>query len=273
LIINPRRATLGCSRLAGFSRDEIIEIQRLIEPQILKLNEQGFLNGHTPFSAMLAIVTLLISAGTKLKHIALSNESSANEATIKSSSVNHQYSKSIEFERDFRHYVNQYISVDFNYFSFLRPLSELTIAKLFANKPKYFSVFESCNVGSKTDIWCCKCSKCLFTFIILSPFIQPNQLEKIFGENLLDKQILQTEYQQLIGLKDNKPFECVGTQNEVKLALKMALTHYPDRHPYLLENFNNTELFKESLTITQQDFTGENFLTIDFERLLKCNIY
>ncbi|MEG2177486.1 MAG: hypothetical protein RRY15_01230, partial [Bacteroidales bacterium] len=158
-IINPRGATLDCIKVAGYTPLEIAEEKRPIDPLLLQLNAKGFLNGHTPFSAMLAFNSLLIAALTNKKHIALSNEGSANEATIVGTEVNHQYSKSYTFESDFRKYVRKYISADFNYFSFLRPLHEITIAKLFAKQTAYFSVFKSCNVGSKEDIWCGHCKK------------------------------------------------------------------------------------------------------------------
>ena len=102
LIMNPRGATVECCRVAGYEHGDFLEIRRAIDPLLLDLNAKGALNGHTPFSAMLAFYTLLVSALTGRRHIALSNESSANEATDIANGVNHQYSKSLEFENDFR---------------------------------------------------------------------------------------------------------------------------------------------------------------------------
>ena len=226
LIINPRGATIQCAEKAGFALEDVLVIKRQIDPTLLKLNAQGFLNGHTPFSAMLAFYSILASAITGIANIALSNENSANETTVIGSSVNHQYSKSLEFEDDFRSYVAKHVTNNSNYFSFLRPLSELQIAMLFAQNPKYFDVFKSCNAGSKEDIWCGKCAKCLFAFIILSPFIPPETLEKIFGKNLLNDPDLENYLEELSGKQPTKPFECVGTIDEVNTALKMAANRY-----------------------------------------------
>lgn len=227
MIMNPRGATTECVEKAGYTLDDVIVVKRTIHPRLLELNKNGCLNGHTPFSAMLAFYTLLVSAMTGLRpHIALSNENSANESTVVGTTVNHQYSKSLEFENDFRSYVAEYLSPAFDYYSFLRPLSELQIAMLFARNEQYFSVFKSCNVGSKTDIWCGHCAKCLFAYIILSPFINPEQLNAIFGKNMLDDSTLQLEFDQLRGLADTKPFECVGTVSEVNAALSMTLTRW-----------------------------------------------
>ena len=237
MIINPRGATLNCAKITGFERDEIIEVNRTICPQLLEVNALGFLNGHTPFSAMLAFVSLLTSAITGMKHIALSNESSANEATVLGTDVNHQYSKSLEFENDFRDYVKKNISDDFDYYSFLRPYNELKIAEYFSGFPQYHSVFRSCNVGSKDDIWCCNCAKCLFAYIILSPFIEPEKMVEIFGKNLFDNKTLAHDFNQLIGIEKTKPFECVGTIDEVNTALNLCIQRFPNYTPTLIEYY------------------------------------
>ena len=240
LILNPRKACTDTAYAAGYKDDRIITVNRYIDPVLLKMNDEGFLNGHTPFSALLAFVSLLCAAITGRKHIALSNESSANETTIEGSSVNHQYSKSYSFEKDFREYYLKYITDDINYFSLLRPISELQIAKLFSKNPKYFSSFKSCNVGSKMDTWCCNCSKCLFTYIILSPFIAKDNLTEIFGKNIFDDRNLLHEFNQLIGIAETKPFECVGTIEEVNCALCNIINSEKGKLPFLLEYYKKS---------------------------------
>ena len=219
LIINPRGATTECVDAAGFSLEQTAVIKRTLDSTMLRLNNEGFLNGHTPFSAMLAFYTLLIGFATNSKYIALSNESSANEPTVLDTEVNHQYSKSIAFENDFRDYVRKYISSEIQYFSFLRPINEIQIASLFAKNKEYYKVFKSCNVGSKTDSWCGKCPKCLFTYLIMSPFIPKNELVEIFGNDLLNDSELLPILKQLKGEAEVKPFECVGTVEEVNACL------------------------------------------------------
>lgn len=245
LIMNPRGATVECARVAGFPLDEVLVIRRTIDPTLLALNAQGYLNGHTPFSAMLAFYTRLASPFSGIPNVALSNESSANESTVLGSDVNHQYSKSLDFENDFRAYCNNSNSQlpIFNYFSFLRPLSELQIAMLFSRFTAYHDVFRSCNAGSKQDIWCGHCAKCLFAYIILSPFIEPQRLNAIFGKSMLDDLTLLTEFRQLVGLEATKPFECVGTVSEVRQALAMALRRWYEagRRPALLDKLGELD--------------------------------
>ena len=222
LIVNPRGATLNCVKTAGYNENEFIIINRTLDPTMLKLNAEGYLNGHTPFSALLAFISVLVAFGSRSKYIALSNENSANESTVPGTNINHQYSKSIEFESDFRNYVAENLSDEVQYFSFLRPLSELQIAKLFSQCEAYHSVFRSCNAGSKTDSWCGKCPKCLFTWIILSPFLSREKLTAIFGKDLMADESLRPILEELNGTAAVKPFECVGTVEEVRACLKDA---------------------------------------------------
>jgi len=278
LILNPRGATLSTIEVAGYHRDQIIEIQRTIDPMLLKLNSEGYLNGHTPFSAMLAFTTLLTSTLADIPNVLLSNESSANEATVIGSEVNHQYSKSFEFESDFRNYIHQNLSPNFNYFSFLRPLSELQIAALFSELKPYHPIFKSCNAGSKTDIWCCNCPKCLFTFTILSPFISMPDLIAIYGENLFEKKSLLKDLEELTGLSPVKPFECVGTTEEVNLALWKTIQQHDSNQslPFLLEFFSQSSKYKsiqaEAFDAYIHHFDNQHFLTESAFNALKEEI-
>jgi hypothetical protein len=246
LILNPRGATLNTLKVKGVSDDAFFEVRRVIDPGLLKLNELGFLNGHTPFSALLGFISLLASAVTGKKYIALSNEASANEPTIPGTDINHQYSKSLVFESRFRDYIRKFIHPEISWFSFLRPLNELQIASLFAGYKPYHSVFRSCNAGSKTDSWCGQCPKCLFAWIILSPFLSGDELTVIFGKNLVDDPSLIPILDQLTGAAPEKPFECVGTINEVKAALQQTILDFNAVPlPALLLHYRQTTGFHE----------------------------
>jgi len=255
-----------------------VEVHRTIDPVLLELNSKGFLNGHTPFSALLGFISVLSAVMTGKKYIALSNESSANESTVRGTEVNHQYSKSMEFEEDFRHYVKTFITPDIEYFSFLRPLNELQIASLFAGFPKYFDVFKSCNVGSKTDMWCGKCAKCLFTYLILSPFIPGDKLDSIFGKNLFQDEDLWPLLEELAGIAVTKPFDCIGTVDEVNAALQMTLNAFPDADlPVLLKLYKGSEIYSRYRNFDTgsllKGFNGNHCLPVYFETLLRSEIH
>ncbi len=221
-IINPRGATLACARVAGFDDERIFGVRRTIDTALLQRNADGYLNGHTPFSAVVAFSSYLFAYLKGVKYIVLSNESSANEANVQGTTINHQYSKSTEFESDFRQYVTDYLDDSIQYFSLLRCWSEWQIAKKFVQYPQYFSVFQSCNLGSKTDIWCADCAKCLYVYIMLAAFLDDKTLIKIFGKDMLSCSKYSAMFDGLIYEDVDKPFECVGTKEEIRLALYTA---------------------------------------------------
>lgn len=198
-----------------------IKVKRVLDKNLLELNKQGYLNGHTPFSAIVAFSSVIAAFLNGKRYITLSNETSANESTVRNSTVNHQYSKSFQFEQDFCWYLDTLVDTKIKYFSLLRPLTEIQIAKIFAVQAKrYHQAFRSCNAGSKQGIWCCNCSKCLFVYIILSPFLSKEELHTIFGQELLEKEEMDRYFRELTGIDENKPFECVGTRSEVLAALR-----------------------------------------------------
>ena len=274
LVVNQRGATKQVLQAGGFEEQNMLDIERKLDPMILKLNDEGFLNGHTPFSALLAFIS---SFGALLKGVAnvvLSNESSANEATVPGTKINHQYSKSFEFEKDFRDYFNENISPSVNYYSLLRPLNELQIGALFANYKKYHKVFKSCNAGSKKDIWCCNCSKCLFTYIILSPFLKKSEMMEVFGEDLYDNENLELYFDQLCGFTEEKPFECVGTIDEVNGALKYVINNYEGELPVLLKRYKEKagSIADSDFKTLLSEFNNEHFLSENFVKLIKSEL-
>lgn len=53
-IINPRGATLKTVERAGYGEAQMCCVKRTLDKNMLELNKQGYLNGHTPFSAIVA---------------------------------------------------------------------------------------------------------------------------------------------------------------------------------------------------------------------------
>jgi len=273
MVVNPGKASERSIRKAGLRLKESIVVERNLDVQLFTLNDKGFLNGHTPFSALLAFISILTSAVSGVKYIALSNESSANESTVPGTNINHQYSKSFEFEEYFNWYLNKYIHQGVRYFSFLRPLNELQIARQFARFQAHFKSFRSCNVGSKTDSWCGSCPKCMFTYIILSPYLKQRELVDIFSKNLLDDLTLRPILDELTGKAEVKPFECVGTTDEVQAALWNAFSKDEKRSlPQLVSYFfesaaANTNVNDFSLLLNQ--FDNNNFIPDNLLPILK----
>ena len=278
LIINPKPVTRKCAEIAGLADNNIIEVYRSIDKRLIDLNSKGFINGHTPFSAMLAFVSYFVAYLLSKKYIALSNENSANESNVVGEKINHQYSKSFEFECDFENYASNYLEAPVKYFSFLRPLNELQIAKIFSKHEKYHLTFKSCNVGSKEKdwMWCCNCAKCLFAYFILSPFLYKTKLVNIFGEDLFEKESLLETFIELTGNGKTKPFDCVGTYEEVNFAISKTIENLEKSNadlPILLKYYkNNFGLVDMSEDITKR-FNEENNLTEEQSDMLRKEVF
>lgn len=268
--VNDQKARTETVKKAGYTEEKIIRTYRTISPELLELNKKGFLNGHTPFSAIVAFLCAYCAYLIGAKYIVLSNEASANESNLIGAEVNHQYSKSYQFEKDFVNYIKTSIVEGIEYFSILRPFNELQIAKQFAAFTQYHSEFRSCNAGSKTNVWCGKCAKCLFVYCILSPFIDEEKLIKIFGKNMLDDVSLKNDFDGLCGFSPLKPFECVGTFSEVRLALTLTVKKYESENkllPGLLEYFReNIESVQPNLL---REYNNENNIPAEFVPYVK----
>ena len=250
-----------------------IELKRELDlEKILDFNARGYLNGHVPFSSIVGFISIWLGLLYRTKYIVLSNESSANEENIiyNGQKINHQYSKSIEFENDFREYIAGFLTEDVEYFSFLRPLDEIHIAQLFATFAKeHFFTFRSCNVGSKQNVWCGKCPKCLFTYIMLCNYIDDATLQKIFGKDMLDDAKLQELFDGLSQSDAVKPFECVGTYDEVNYALSEKYHSYSQQKlPSLVKNYKPKEMPYDF----HVNYDGENNLPEKFKAILKSHV-
>lgn len=275
VLLNAPRAARRCAEAAGYTSESILEIRRTLDPRLLKLNARGALNGHTPFSALLAFSSFFAAALTGASRILLSNESSANEPTVPGSEVNHQYSKSFEFEEGFRRYTAGFLTPDIEYLSLLRPLNELQIASSMAKHPAYFREFRSCNVGSREDRWCGECPKCLFTYVMLQPFCPTTAMVKIFGSDLYDNPALEHTMEELLGCAETKPFECVGTVAEVRAAVSLAATNpkLEDKPRRLLEFVRSRHadvlVSREATSAALHEWNHQHNLPVHLEKRLR----
>lgn len=211
-------------------------VERELDPQVQTLNATDALNGHIPISAIFAAVGTVVGILSGRRDHIVSNEQSANEPTLvyEGVAINHQYSKSQEFERQYQTLLQVRFGESQRYYSLLRPLSELRIAELFAaiGFEKYRDVFSSCNRAfthdSQSMFWDGTCAKCAFIFLALTPFIEREALESLFsGKNLLLDTALWPTYRQLLGIEGDKPLDCVGEIKESRAAMQEAFDPYP----------------------------------------------
>lgn len=208
-------------------------VDRQLSPNIFEINKfPETLNGHVPISAIWALMTVVMAIIHGASDVVFSWERSATEGNLEylGMEVNHQWSKSLPFERSLQAYLDTFVTKRTRVFSLVRPLSEFHIVKLFATLPQYFSDFSSCNrnftqatiADNTPTFWCGQCPKCAFMFSQLSAFLPHNEVVTIFGADLFDNGGLLDLYRELFGIQGNKPFECVGEAKEVAAAFELA---------------------------------------------------
>lgn len=234
-------------------------VERTWDKQLLDLNNAGALNGHVPISAIFGMVGAVVAVLAGYGEVVVSNESSASEPNLmyEGTPINHQYSKSLEYEKDFQNYLATNLGGSVSYYSFLRPLTEVYISEIFARIgfDKYQDVYSSCNRAfvhsSDSMSWCGICAKCAFTFLALTPFVSQKKLENLWGKNLLRDPKLEPMYRQLLGIDDHKPLDCVGEVKESRAAMKLASKTYPElNEKYVFElpdNYDYRTLSEHSM--------------------------
>jgi hypothetical protein len=229
--VNPKGPIADCARASGLP---FVSARRELDARLFALNDAGALNGHVPVTAIVSFIALAAAFVHGYDAVVLSNERSADEGNVihDGREINHQYSKTATFERAMRGYVMAQIDPELNYFSLLRPLSELHIARLMARTSRYDAGFTSCNrafrlrPGADAVRWCRDCPKCRFAFLILATAMSPERLRGIFGANLLDVASQIPGYEELVGLAGHKPWECVGEIAESSAAM-LSLASQP----------------------------------------------
>lgn len=246
LIVEP--ASPAATKMSHLNAQPTYYVKRRFDSQLFTLNQTGYLNGHVPFSAIFAFISLLAAVLYDFDYVFVGNENSANQPSLKwlNVDINHQFSKSTKFEQDFFTYSKQFLLKNVEYYSLIRPFSELKIAQIFCTNPIFFPIFKSCNRFQQRDTWCEVCPKCLFVFLMLSPFLSEQILTtQIFSHNLFNDQNLLSTFKELLGLVPTKPLECVGTVEESQLAFYLSLKKYQQENkplPALLQQLQDQVL-------------------------------
>ncbi len=209
----------------------LFTVERRIDAQLLELNKQDdTYNGHIPISVIFALTGCLLATIDGAQHVIVANESSASipHVTYEGSEVNHQWSKSLEFEKLFQAYLKKNISKELFYSSVIRPISSVAVAKIFSKYPQYFEVFTSDNAVFKIDAvpsadkrWNKNSTKSLSSFMLLAPWLEDNELYRIFGHNYLQDNDLTYNFLNLLGYGDKTILDCVGTPDELRLCISL----------------------------------------------------
>lgn len=217
---------------------QIFRVKRILDPQLFAPIPDSY-NGHIPVSAIYSLVGYLLGLLYHFSYIVVGNEHSSNVGNIlyESTEINHQWSKSIEYERLFQQLCKTSLTKNITYFSVLRPFYEIRIVEKFTQFPQYFNAFTSCNRAFRIQnptktLWCGECPKCIFAFLLFSAFLNLQQIIMIFGQNLYEKEELLPLFKDILGNGTMKPFDCVGTFEEARVAFVMAEHNFGEGKVY-----------------------------------------
>lgn len=228
-LVETQRESKVSRDVIGLMGADSIVIKRFLDEKLFQ-QHPGSYNGHVPVSAIVAFLGQLAAMIYDYSYIVVGNEQSSSFGNVSycGEEINHQWSKSAEFEELFQRYVKKYICGGVIYFSILRPFFEIRVAEMFAKHKKYFPQFSSCNKNFTVNkerpvsLWCGECPKCVFVFVMLSPFLKKEELLGIFKKNLYGDIALLSLFEEVLGFKNIKPFDCVGTFEESRAAFTMA---------------------------------------------------
>ena len=254
-----------------------LNIGRTLAPELFELNRHGAWNGHIPVTAVNSAIMVLAALVQGVDQVVFSNERSASYGSqiAGTGEVNHQWSKGWAFEKAFGEYVQQHVAADLQYYSLLRPLSELAVARQFAKTDFYDAHFSSCNrnfhiLGERpVNRWCGVCPKCHFVFLALAPFMPKTRLVRIFGRNLLDDSEQAAGYDALLEFQDHKPFECVGEGKESRAAMATLAARPEWKEDVLVKRFAN--LIQP--TLSAEELKIEPLLVIDGEHRIPAVLW
>ena len=254
-----------------------LNIGRQLAPQLFEYNRLGAWNGHIPVTAVNSAILAFAAVLLGVDQVVFSNERSASYGSIipGTGEVNHQWSKGWAFESALGDWLQRHVAADLRYYSLLRPMSELAVARQFAKVSRYDAHFSSCNrnfhiLGERpTSRWCGVCPKCHFVFLALAPFMPKPRLVGIIGRNLLDDPAQTAGFDALLEYQDHKPFECVGEGRESRAAMA-ALAQRPEwREDALVERFSR-EIAPQ---LDATDLRIEPLLVIDDEHRIPAALW
>ena len=170
-----------------------------------------FVIGQIAFSALLLM--------DRFSSISIGNEFSANfgNGFHDGIAVNHQYDKSFIFAQELNGYLAEHVTDDFTHTSPFWQWHEYRIASKFFADDRFLKQWTSCNNSTATNLFCGACAKCAFVFVMGAAHTEPSKIRRLMGANMLN------ELELIRSLADpdaRKPLECVGTKEEVWVALE-----------------------------------------------------
>ncbi len=248
---------LGQSKaVADVMKIPLLAVGRTLDPKLMNLQMQpGAYRGHVPISLIFGLVGTVLALSQNASYVVVANEASSSTPTVQwqGEAVNHQWSKSFNFEQSLQQYIQQNIAQDLTYFSAIRPLTSIAVAKRFAQYPQYFEVFTSDNFVFRIDPskrpngrWSLESPKSLSSYILLAPWLSDTEIKRIFTQDFLNEPSLEPLFLELTGQTGHPPLDCVGTVKELVLSLNLLATQKRYTNSCLMDIARKTKIIHES---------------------------
>ncbi|MGE5183669.1 MAG: hypothetical protein ACM31C_16470 [Acidobacteriota bacterium] len=209
----------------------------VIELHGARLGVKSLLAAETPAS-LFAALPLALARG--YRGLVLAHEASANAENLiwtrdadrklraegalasspqESERINHQWGKSWEAEQLLDSYVRAHLLANVRYFSVLAPVHDEVIFELLARDGELAPLTHSCNLNKP---WCGDCAKCAYVWLQFAAHLPADVVARTFGDNFGERPGNARHFEELLGLAEHTPFECVGSAPESRLALALA---------------------------------------------------
>jgi hypothetical protein len=206
-------------------------VKRQLDRTVSELGQEpGGYRGHVPISLIFGLVGATLAVATDAAYVVVGNEASASIPRITSGEqmVNHQWSKSLESEQALQAYIHTSITGGITYFSAVRQLTSIGVAKLFALLPRYFEIFTSDNSVFRVDParrpngrWSLESPKSLSSYLLLAPWLSDKDVHRIFTLDFLNEASLAKLFLEMTGIEGEPPLDCVGTVEELVLSANL----------------------------------------------------
>ena len=205
-------------RLRHWVFDDLLDLP--VEALAPELGVRSVTAAETP-AALFGALPLALARGCT--DLVVGHERSADASNLVWSrtgeAVNHQWGKSLTAERLLRDYVARELVTGLSYSSILKPAHDVLIFGALRESLDAVPATHSCNVAKP---WCLRCAKCAYVWLGYQAFLPERINDATFGgARLLDDPANQAWFEQLLGLADHTPFECIGQVDEVRLYFEL----------------------------------------------------
>lgn len=205
------------ARLRHFVFDDLLAAP--LDHLAPELGVRSITAAETPASLFAALPAAIATGHTDL---VLAHERSADVGNLvwerTGETVNHQWGKSLEAEIALRDHVERELVSGLTYSSALKPVHDVVIFRALAEWSDAVPATHSCNVAKP---WCLRCAKCAYVWLGCRAFLPSSACDATFGPaNLLDDVEL-VWFEQMLGLTEHTPFECIGRIDEARLFFEL----------------------------------------------------